>query len=528
MSYKSIEDQVLEVIKPAMRVNLNEDIYRRPETALMDKEFKVILDYFKKGDNLDKCIKNKTDVDKMFSRQLTNIEKLMKKLLNAGIILRFDRASNKKLSCGMCIYPSNEEMHGKIKTAEETGKGFYLYECHNSLVLMDLALYKIFIEHNMNERGLTAVLLHELGHKVYVERQHGEFDRAGRKINNRATGIRVIVTSISGVLTFMISNNKLAKYVPIAGIIGYILSFGLTLLYLNSRNKISVDTYVKTEHLSDSLPIRYGYGYEIAKCMDIFYSMSKIQDASKNKFIKFIQNNLLLGSGNNDLNTDRLRREEILKVLKQEYNNPNNSEHEKKILKKIIDDVEEMMRLNEESLFKSYSDALTQLNEMMTFRSVEIGKCKELINSPEALKIMRKQIKKGYYIVQSLEDLNPLALKVVMNKIEEMAAVVTRTSTTSKRTTYNNENDSGGNMVTKVINNVVPNANISSKTNINSNSHYEKKTLQLKNIVCMPLEDNLCIIEGNDKGRAISITMIFMNENESIKFVRFQTSLFKF
>lgn len=482
---------------------LREDIYRRDETNLIDREFKVILDYLKKDDNLDNAKRNKIDLDEKFKKQINNIEKYMKQLLNASIILRFDVASKpKRIDFGMCIFPSNEELHNKIRKAETDGKGFYLYECHNCLVLMDLGFFGLCKKYDLNERCLTAVLLHELGHKIYVKRQNelnyseitGDKDIDG---NSNKSKIVICITNLAGAFLIPVSMTN-----PVFMIL-YLLGLGFgNLVGINYNLKSNVYRYVKSEGLSDSVPVRYGYGYEIAKTMDIFYAITKTNNASSNKFIKWLRNNLF-SAGSNEMNASRLRRQEVLEVLKQELDNPNNSNAEKKILKKIIADVEQMIVKNEDYKINLFCEDLKTLNEVLTFRSIEMDRARKILNSPNVLDKIYKQLKKGYHVVHTVEELNPLSRKVVENKIREMAEV-TKTNT------------------------VKTDVDVNTKVGVSVGGEHSKTTLELRNIVCMEIQNFLCIVEGNDKGRITSITTIFKNEGESIKFIKFQSSLFKF
>lgn len=73
----------------------NEEIYRRPETKIIDKNFDIIIDAFKKDKSLkDSVISKKTNLDDKFRREITDIITSIFKLFNARIILRFDDNSS--------------------------------------------------------------------------------------------------------------------------------------------------------------------------------------------------------------------------------------------------------------------------------------------------------------------------------------------------------------------------------------------------------------------------------------------------
>lgn len=487
---------------------LKEEIYRRPETALIDAEFKKILDWFYNEDNIYKVKKNKFDVDTYFKKELNNIEDLIKKLLNATIMLKFDRASSfDRLSFGMCIFPSNQEMHNKIrKEIENPKKGFYLYECTNSTVFMDFALIKILVKNKLDSRFLTAVLLHELGHKIYVKKQDDIYRygstkdvltdgaKKNKKIVKGVTTVSYLVC-LGGMVLASISEgkNKLQVVSAITAVVSAMLSFSSSIM-LSAYGQNA--QYVESESLSDLVAVKYGYGYEIAKTMDIFYAMSKIKIERQCKLLSWFKKNT------NELNTSKMRREQVKKALELELKDSSNSEVEKKKIKAILDAIKDMEVKNEEcNPFEPICETCSNLLEALTFRSADMKKINSMLYHSKFLNKVEKLLKKGWTIVHHQEDLSPLNLKVVENKIREMAEVsVTNTADVDVEVTKRVE--VGGKR---------------SKTH-----------LQLRNIVLMEVGNYLCIVEGLDNGRVISVTAIFLNEGQQLKFVKIQSSIFKF
>lgn len=496
------------------RYLLNEEIYRRPETSLIDAEFKVILDWFSNEDNKYKVRKDKYDVDEHFKKQLSNIEKHIKSLLNAKIILRFDRASKfDRLSFGMCIFPSNEEMHNKIRAEiEKPKKGFYLYECNNCTVFIDFYMIQMCIENKLGPKALTAVLLHELGHKVYVKKQNDirrngntkdVLDDETRKNVNRGE----MAKNISGIIIFLgnlpicvvnigESNSKIKKIVTIAvGVISLLIGSGLAIIgnLLAPYYLDDITTYVESEGLSDLLAVKYGYGYEIAKTMDIFYAKSKTKINNLNKILRFFKKH------SNNLDTSKLRRDEVKKALIAELSDPNNSKTEKESIKNIIKAIDDMQVKNEsQDMFKMFGESCQCLSEVITFRSADMKRVKEILHSKQALDKLYKLTKKGWKLIHKAEELNQLNMTVVQNKIREMAEV----------SVTNTVESSAGDKIDVGV-------------------KRSKTHLKLRNIVLMEVMEYLCIVEGLDNGRIISVTAIFLNDVEQIKFVKFQTSLLK-
>lgn len=288
---------------------LNEEIFRRVETDLIDKEFKKIIQGLK--DENPKDYKN-IDLNSKFSVELRNIEKAVFKLMNSKIILKFDDASNyRRISYGMMIFPSMQEIHGKIVDAIERQKeGFYLRECSNVLIVIDIALLTLIKKFDLNERHLTAILLHELGHKVYV--------RSQANIIGKSKG-EILMLSIFGTVFS----------VPLA-----ILNVALPFIFLFGVYQImivkNIKAYVDSEHLSDLTSVKYGYGKETFEIMNIFYSMDK------NKRFKRIK---LLNALLNSLNTSKMRRDKVRNALKKELSDSKNSKEEKNLIKKTLEEI---------------------------------------------------------------------------------------------------------------------------------------------------------------------------------------------
>lgn len=492
---------------------LNEEIYRRPETSLIDADFKVILDWFSNPDNIYKVRKNKYDVDDHFKKELTDIEKNIRSLLGAKIILRFDRASKfDKLSFGMCVFPSNEEMHNKIQSEiEGPKKGFYLYECNNSTVFMDFYLIQMCLDYKLTSKVLTAVLLHELGHKVYVKkqcqiRQNGNTrnvlgDEATKQVKKgnivKSGGALLMFAGLPIMAISGRTDNKVGKVASVAvGLISMILGSGLGIVGSSLSPTLLGDTttYVESEALSDLLAVKYGYGYEIAKTMDIFYAKFKRKVDGVNKVLKFFNKNA------NNLSADKLRRDEVKRALQAELSDPNNSAAEKESIKNIIKAIEEMQIKNEsdETIFKLFGESCQLLSEVITFRSSDMKTIKFLLHSKQVLDKVYKLTKKGWRLIHKADELNTLNMTIVENKIKEMAEIsVTNTVETS-----------AGDKVDVGI-------------------KHSKTKLKLRNIVLMEVLEYLCIVEGMDNGRILSVTAIFLNDSEQIKFVKFQKALLK-
>lgn len=292
-----------------MLIPLNEEVFRREETNKIDLEFKKILKFVKENDT--KTLAN-TDLNTKFSSELKSVETLIFKLFNAKIIFKFDDASDpRKLSYGMMIFPSMQELKGKIKDAVEREKeGFYLRSCSNVLIVMDLGVLTLIKKEGFNERHLTAILLHELGHKVYVRSQH---DVRSKGINNQ-----FILTFLGVTVTISFTMLPIAlPFIFLAGIYG--------MLQYNATN-----TYVQSEHLSDLTAIKYGYGTETYELMNSFYKLTENKKHIKVKALRQMFN---------ILNSSKMRRDEVEKAIKKELNDSKNSPTEKKLLMNALEEI---------------------------------------------------------------------------------------------------------------------------------------------------------------------------------------------
>lgn len=294
--------------------SLNEEIFNREETKLIDQEFKIINDWYQSVDI--KTVLN-TDLNIKFQKELSNIEKHILKLFNAKIIFKFDDASNPKvLNYGMMIFPSMQELKGKIRDAVEKNKeGFYLRSCSNVLVVMDLGLLTLLKKYEKNERYLTAVILHELGHKIYVKSQH--------EVRQKAQDTNTLIALTVFGMSFVISFTALAFILPCIFMIG-----GIQVM-----NIVNTKAYVDSEHLSDVIGVKYGYGSETYELMDMFYNLTKDKRNSKIKIVRQMANMW---------NASKMRRDEVEKALKKELQDPRNSKVQKDLIKSSLKELQKV------------------------------------------------------------------------------------------------------------------------------------------------------------------------------------------
>jgi hypothetical protein len=313
---------------------LLEEIYNRPELTTVDKLFQEIMDNLPSQDFKKPVFKN----------NLAKISKLMLKVFNVDCKIFLHPAMSNNISFGMRIFPSYEEMKGQFLDAMEKSKeGFKLIDCHNVSIEIDGAFLNHVKKNNGTARELTAVLIHEIGHKVYVKVQKDiyskEYDLTrGKSVSirvNRAKIIRNMMSDINPVLMF---GNVLMAFIGTSSI----------------KDLLSIKYYSEREIYSDSLAVSYGYGKEIYNTLTMLQKEAKAQYQSRpKKIFDWFEKNL---------NYYYLRRKGVIEFLKKEYKSAK-SPLEKETIKKLIDDLlaEQNKDFEEESSFNE------NFNEIIEF-----------------------------------------------------------------------------------------------------------------------------------------------------------------
>lgn len=315
---------------------LLEEIYNRPELLTVDKLFQEILNNCPSSDFKKPVFK--TNLDK--------ISKIMLRVFNVDCKIFLHPAMSDRISFGMRIFPSYEEMKGQFLDAIEKPKeGFNLVGCHNVSIEIDGAFLNSMKKNNGTARELTAVLIHEIGHKVYVRVQKNiygkEYDMTkGKSITirlNRAKLLRSILPDTNPLLVF---GNVLMAFIGTSSI----------------RDLLSVKYYSEREIYSDSLAVSYGYGKEIYNVLTILQKEAGVQYQSRpKKILDWFEKNL---------NYYYLRRKGVIEFLKKEYEQAK-SPLEKESIKKLLDDLiaEQNKDFNEDE--KSLNEEINDIIEYL-------------------------------------------------------------------------------------------------------------------------------------------------------------------
>src|SRR5699024_10366802 len=167
-------------------MNINEDAFNfSKNTSLLreiDEEFKTLLDSY----NFNKSefdLIDKSEINKI----ATNISKITKKLFNTNMKLKFIEADPKGRDkfrvdsvASTMIRPEQirNTVDGIAKIVIEEKNGIYYSKPREIEVFMELSSLRYFLEmkknsnkvafSNFNERVCTSVLLHEIGHNLFL------------------------------------------------------------------------------------------------------------------------------------------------------------------------------------------------------------------------------------------------------------------------------------------------------------------------------------------------------------------------
>lgn len=252
-------------------------------------------------ENCFKFLQNKILVDE----HLKKLEKALKSDFNIDCqikILYDKRYSN--YFFGMRVYPSEEELKRiALKIVESKDKTSIKFEkCKNVLIEIDPdLLWNKDI--NATPREITAVLLHEIGHKIY----------SNEYIYYYITRLNIKYGVDLGSLTAMIAAKL---FVPL-------IIIGLLAVYNVSSIVFSKMVYINGEKDADSLPTKFGYGEDIFTLLDRInkmYNYSKENEEKLNLIERF--NRWVFKKTDNI----EIRKRSIIRVLKQDLKEADSEE----------------------------------------------------------------------------------------------------------------------------------------------------------------------------------------------------------
>ncbi|QQM14603.1 hypothetical protein CPT_MarsHill_069 [Staphylococcus phage MarsHill] len=375
------EEQQLNKINKIM--NINEDAFNfSKNTSLLreiDEEFKTLLDSYN-FDKSDFDLIDKSEINKI----ATNISKITKKLFNTNMKLKFIEADPKGKDkfrvdsvASTMIYPEQirNTVDGISKIVIEEKNGIYYSKPREIEVFMELSSIRYFLEmkknskkvafSNFNERVCTSVLLHEIGHNLFlpieikvitqgkepafelkykdnkpVQFQYTKDIEADTDRNLKLAGPMIIS------MTIMVA--ILTSLTGVASITGITSIFSFFKLGSMDNKRVKKMNYNLSERSANQLPALYGYAKENIVLYDIVYAAtnSKMEKTKNNIFSKIFRGLMypsrLFIRNYKDYTSDSI--DNTIKTLKFEINNPNNSKEVKEGLKQQLSDIQTLMK----------------------------------------------------------------------------------------------------------------------------------------------------------------------------------------
>ena len=235
----------------------------------------------------------------------------------------------------MVVYPSREELqkmsgriipkglaHSTDKPVNiETAESLKLERCNDVFIQIgnELVNGKAFPGLNVTGRMLTAILLHEIGHKVTSDQFYNEL---AEKITKLQTAF--FASNLVGVIGLGLLGVSL-KAIIIIGIVKFFADSRII------KSKVEEFKFKRYESLSDSLAVRYGYGKELYEFLDYIHKKVENKDLVTSIFTKLFGKNQL-----------QYRKDEIIRVLEDELKSDKNDEYQKKIIREQLNEIWKM------------------------------------------------------------------------------------------------------------------------------------------------------------------------------------------
>ena len=312
---------------------LHENVYDVKDLNKIDNAFNEIIDKCAiiEEDRTGKkyTFKNPEILDK----NLSIIEKTIKKIFNIELNIKID-VKTPKLKYFACIYITDEDIENvkndikEIIEDEKFGlhylkvkKADILFQVHSFFYVKDFNS-----ERKLNGRHLTSILLHEIGHKIYLKLAY----------NKNAKGDYLLSINDSKEVGFKIygkkdKNTKKKLNEIVACSILIVLSWLAMTITSYVSSIFNTKEYTRVESYSDRLAIQYGYGKEIYQFFLTIELWSKGKlTTNKSFFLTKL------------LDADYIRRKEMKSNIVKEINNGNNTKEQIKMLKEILKFIEEI------------------------------------------------------------------------------------------------------------------------------------------------------------------------------------------
>jgi len=294
----------------------NEALAHSPEVKLIDKEFGKLMDMIEiidngKGGKKLKTFRNNKDWGKCFDA----LETLTDKMFNTDCTFYLDTRPN--IEYCACILLTPQDYKKIAEEIMENGEGYYFKTIRKTTIYFQEALFLFMKYYKMDARILTAILLHEIGHKVFLK-VNTEIERKDNKVN-------LIFTLGIGV-SFIITYGGIAAALPIPALIGLVLTILIYILWVFYANKNGM--YIDTESNCDSMAVKYGYSTEIFS----FFSILVEVFVGKGGHVKVTNKRY-------QYETSLNRLENIKKNIRIQMDDKTTSKEDKEFLKKQLDEI---------------------------------------------------------------------------------------------------------------------------------------------------------------------------------------------
>jgi hypothetical protein len=287
-----------------------ETIYHRRELDEMDDLAAGIMD----------ALPSKNFSDPVFRDNLREIERIIRKVFNVDCRIFLHPSVGRGINYGMRIFPSYEEMKGQyIDAVEHKKDGFRMVDCHNVSIEIEGNFLNFMKKLDASPREISAVILHELGHKVYVGSQKDLYEKEYEKVGG------IAVKTVGAAVTSLLVPAALGSIT-----LGLSMAVASVLIGSSLIDLASTKYYSEREIFSDSLAVKYGYSREM------YQSLSRLQDADG------MQHQESRFKSINDLRKNKnyfyLRRKGVIDVLKAELKETK-SDRERKLITATLKDL---------------------------------------------------------------------------------------------------------------------------------------------------------------------------------------------
>lgn len=322
---------------------LQEAVYNPMPLADIDKAFQTILDecVVSEGSSRDAEKDFTLKLDKKLDEQLTIIEKSVKKIFNIDLNIKID-TKTKRLEYFACIFLTEDDIRKAKKEIEEIildeKFGYHYIQVKKAECYFQYQTFFYVKNFNgetiLNGKHLTAILLHEIGHKVYLKlAYHKEKDDYYSLSINDGKKSRIAIPS---------NETKGKKLTELAASFITLVLVYLASTIINIYLEVSnTKEYTRIEGYSDRLAIQYGYGKEIYQFFLTIELWTKGKLTTDKSFI-FTRKT----------DANYIRRSEMKKAIIREINDSRNSAQQIKMLKSILKFIEEIEKDAENKIYR--------------------------------------------------------------------------------------------------------------------------------------------------------------------------------